>query len=145
MLACLLIVVCFTSEAQSEKTAPVLDQDIGAMVEKLNIDVGELEFLSEKLKSVEKMDRDVLVFRLDERSFRVLNDFEVLVKKIAGLPEDAPESAELKERLIEQSAGVSDAIFNRINEIKQRIDESFAELESLSGGAKVASLAYLQS
>ena len=145
ILTCLLVLTCITSEAQSEKTITELDQDIGAMVEKLNTDIGELDFLSDKIKSADQIDHDVLVFRLDERSFRVLNDFELLVKKIAGMPADAPESAELKKRLIEQSAGVGDAIFNRINEIKQRIDESFAELESLSGGAKVASLAYLQS
>lgn len=144
-LICLLIMTCITSEAQSEKTDPDLDQDIGALVEKLNTDVGELEFLSEKIKSVEQIDRDVLVFRQDERSFRVLNDFEMLVNKVANLPENSPESDALKERLIEQSEGVSNAIFNRINEIKQRIDESYAALESLSGSAKVVSLAYLQS
>jgi small conductance mechanosensitive channel len=134
-----------TAEAQSEITESGLDQDIGAMVDKLNTDIGELEFLSEKIKSVEQIDRDVLVFRQDERSFRILNDFEALVNKIANLPENSPGRDELKERLIEQSAGVGDAIFNRINDIKQRIDKSYAELDSLSGSAKVVSLAYLQS
>ena len=145
ILTCLLIITCITSEAQSEKAEPELDQDIGAMVERLETDTVELEFLSEKVKTIEKMDRDVLVFRMDARGFRVLNDFEVLVNRIAGLEEVSSESEELKKRLIEASAGIGNAILERINEIKQRIDESYGELESLSGSARVASLAYLQS
>jgi len=145
ILTCLLIITCITSEAQSEKTEPELDQDIGAMVERLETDTVELEFLSEKVKTIGKMDRDVLVFRMDARGFRVLNDFEVLVNRIAGLEEVSSESEELKKRLIEASAGIGNAILERINEIKQRIDESYGELESLSGSARVASLAYLQS
>lgn len=145
ILTGMLVLACMTAVAQSEKTEPEMNQGIGVLVEKLNADILELDLLSAQIKSAEQMDRDVLVFRQDRRSFRLLNDFEKLVKKIANLPEDAPEKNELKKRLIEQSGGVGDAIFNRISEIRQRIGGSYIELDSLSGGAQVTSLAYLQS
>jgi len=145
LLTSMLILACMTAEAQPEKTELELNQDIGVLVEKLNTDILELDLLSEQIKRAEQMDRNVLVFRQDERSFRLLNDFEKLVNKTANLPDSAPERDELKKRLIEQSEGVGDAIFNRISEIKQRIGESYIKLESLSGATQVASLAYLQS
>ena len=141
----LLLLFCMTATAQSENTDITEPHDLQALVESLNADLLEHDFLSERIKTAQKIDRDVLVFRLDERSFRLLDGFEKLVQKVAKMPDETPGKGELKTRLIELSKGVDDAIFNRITGIKQRIDSSFAGLESLSGTAKVASLAYLQS
>ncbi|MDX2416621.1 MAG: mechanosensitive ion channel family protein [Xanthomonadales bacterium] len=134
-----------TATAQTEATGAAESRDIKALVETLNTDILELDFLTGRIKSAEKIDRDVLVFRQDERSFRLLNDFEALAREVADLPDGAPDKEELKTVLIELSEGVGDAIFNRVTEIKQRIDTSYAELDSLSGVSQVASLAFLQS
>ena len=142
---CLMLLFCMTATAQSENSGTSESRDLQELVATLNTDVLELDFLAKKIENVQKIDRDVLVFRLDERSFRLLNDFEVLVQEVVELPEGTPGKGELKAQLTKLSEGVGDAIFNRITEIKQRIDSSFAELESLSGTSKVASLAYMQS
>jgi len=134
-----------TATAQTVATEAVESRNIKTLVETLNTDILELDFLSERIKIAEEIDRDVLVFRQDERSFRLLKDFEALVTEVANLPDEAPDKEELKTALITLSEGVGDAIFNRITEIKQRINTSYAELESLSGGSQVASLAFLQS
>lgn len=138
----LLVFTVVTANAQIIGTEN--PSEIEATIETLNEDIVELQLLTEKIKTAQKMDRDVLVFRQDERSFRLLGDFETLVKQVADLPDEAPKKKELKAGLIELSEGVSDAIFNRIAEIKQRIDHSYSELESLSGTAQVTSLAFLQ-
>ncbi|MDH3903018.1 MAG: mechanosensitive ion channel family protein [Xanthomonadales bacterium] len=138
----LLVFTVVTANAQIIGTED--PSEIEATIETLNEDIAELHLLTEKIKTAQKMDRDVLVFRQDERSFRLLGDFETLVKQVADLPDEAPKKKELKAGLIELSDGVSDAIFNRIAEIKQRIDHSYSELESLSGTAQVTSLAFLQ-
>ena len=145
ILVSLLVLVCITASAQTENSQPGVDRNINELVEVLNSDILELEFLSEKLKSVDQLDHDVLVFRQDKRSSRLLNDFESLVNRVAKLPDEVSNKEELKARLIELSEGIGNAIFNRIGEIQQRIDESYAKLESLSGGSQVISLAYLQS
>ena len=145
ILSGVLLVTCMTATAQTVATEAVESRNIKTLVETLNTDILELDFLSERIKIAEEIDRDVLVFRQDERSFRLLKDFEALVTEVANLPDEAPDKEELKTALITLSEGVGDAIFNRITEIKQRINTSYAELESLSGGSQVASLAFLQS
>ena len=141
----LLLLVCTTAAASAQNTGAQASRNIKATIKSLNEDIIELRFLSKTIETAQTMDRDVLEFRQDERSFRLLTDFETLVNEVAGLPDEAPNKTELKERLVELSEGVSDAIFNRISEIKQRIDKSYGELESLSGASQVASLAFLQS
>jgi small conductance mechanosensitive channel len=145
MLSGLLLVVCMTTAALSQDKGVDAPKDIQSMIDVLRSDVLELNFLSETIDKVQKMDRDALIFRQDERSFRVLKDYETLVNQVANLPDNSPNKEELKTLLIELSDSVGDAIFDRITEIEQRIDKSFAELESLSGSTEVALQAYLQS
>ena len=145
VLFILLVLVYTATTANAQIIGTEDSSDIKATVDTLNEDIIELRLLSETIKTVQEMDRDVLVFRQDERSFRLLGDFETLVRQVADLPDEAPHKKELKAGLIELSEGVSEAIFNRITEIKQRIDQSYGELESLSGASHVASLAFLQS
>jgi small conductance mechanosensitive channel len=140
----MLILIFMTASLQAETAKDDEASDIQVLVERLNTDIIGLDLLTEKIKSAEQIDRDVLVFRQDERSFRLLNDFESLVNEVARLSDDSPHKEKLAAQLIELSDGVGDAIFNRITEIKLRIDSSYAELDSLSGDARVVSLAYLQ-
>jgi hypothetical protein len=107
----LLLLFCMTATAQSENTGTSESRDVQALVETLNTDILELDFLTKKIESAQKIDRDVLVFRLDERSFRLLNDFEALVQEVIDLPDETLGKAELKARLTELSEGVGDAIF----------------------------------
>ena len=145
VLFILLVLVYTATTANAQIIGTEDSSDIKATVDTLNEDIIQLRLLSETIKTVQEMDRDVLEFRQDERSFRLLGDFETLVRQVADLPDEAPHKKELKAGLIELSEGVSEAIFNRITEIKQRIDQSYGELESLSGASHVASLAFLQS
>jgi len=141
----LLVLMYTATNAYAQVIGTEDSSGIKATVDTLNEDIIELQLLSETIKTVQEMDRDVLVFRQDERSFRLLGDFETLVRQVANLPEEAPHKKELKAGLIELSDGVTEAIFNRITEIKQRIDHSYGELGSLSGASQVTSLAFLQS
>lgn len=141
----LLFLLSATATAQPEVIGNPEHKGLQPFVETLNADILAYQFLSKRISNAQEMDRDVLVFRLDERSFRLLKDFETLVKKVAALPDGNPDKEKLTAQLIETSEGVGDAIFNRITEIKLRIDESLADIDSLSGSAKVASRAYLQS
>ena len=134
-----------TAGVRAETATTEEAHDIQVQIETLNTEILGLDFLAEKIKSAHQIDRDVLVFRRDERSLRLLNDFQSLVNEVAQLPDDSPEKEKLKARLTELSEGVDDAIFNRITEIKLRIDKSYAELDSLGGSTQVASRAYLQS
>jgi small conductance mechanosensitive channel len=142
-LFCLLV---STGVAMAQQTGQTNPEDIQSKVEALNADIAELKFLSEKIGSTDgKMDSEALIYRLDERSFLVLTDFEKLVEALVQLPDETPHKQELKETLTALSDGVGDAIFKRISEIKQRINKALTDLESLSGGTQVSMQAYIQS
>ncbi len=54
--------------------------NLQAAIDKLNSDIQEFLFLSEKIDSADEINRDVLVYRLDVRSFRLLKDFEAVIE-----------------------------------------------------------------
>ncbi len=145
VLAGLLVLLCMTATAQTKSNRPEAASNMRAMVENLDSDIRGLAFLSGKIEGAEKINRDVLVFRRDDLSFRLLGDFEILVKKVVALPDEEPAKQELTTRLTGLSEGVGEAMFDRITEIKQRVSQSTAELESLSGVSQAVSRAYLQS
>jgi len=135
-----------TEISEIKNTGTAEPDNIQTAVEKLNSDIHEFLFLSEKIDGAKEIDRDVLVYRLDVRSFRMLKDFEALVSEVTGLASTEPTKAkQLEAQLTELSEGVGDTIINRINEIEQIIAQSAADLDSLSGGSLVATRAYLQS
>ncbi len=125
------------SEAEAEK--------IQDLVQSLGQGIRELQLLSKQIDSVPEMDREALVFRRDERSFNVLQQLDKLARQTAELPADDPQRAEIERRLREDLAGVADAVFSRIDELGQRIASFTGELESLSGGSRIASEAYIYS
>ena len=120
-------------------------QDLQAMITALDADVVELEFLSSQLANAGKMEHEVLVYRRDERSFRLLADFDEAVNALADLPDETTQTKEIRTQLAVLGADAGDAIFNRIEEIRQRIIQSKEKLGSLSGGVHIAAYAHIQS
>jgi len=120
-------------------------QDLQPLIEALNHDMAELELLTEKLDGTGTMEQEVLLFRRDERGFHLLTDFDNLVSELTALPAGTAQIEEITAQLVNLGAGVGDAVFNRIEDIEQRITQSRETAESLSGGALVAAQAYVQS
>jgi small conductance mechanosensitive channel len=121
-------------------------QDIQSLIEALNADIEDLDFLSAQIAAdSESLDHSVLVYRQDRRSFSVLTDFDALVNSVTELPEESTSRTRVEARLSELAEGVGNAIFERINEVEQRITSSRLELDGLSGGALVSTKAYINS
>jgi small conductance mechanosensitive channel len=134
-----------TADTFAQDTGNGEFQDIQALIDVLNADIKELDFLSEQIGKAEKRDYDILFYRRDERSFRVLTDFDNLVSNLNELADGTAQKEDLTAQLSGLAAGVGDAIFSRVNEINQRITRSDAKLESLSGGALIAAQAHIDS
>jgi len=141
----LLISGCMASNSLAQDVGNGDVADMQALIKTLNVDIADLRFLSEGLASAERMDQKVLIYRQDERSFRLLADFDILVAKLADLPDGSPLKKEIEAPLTELGEGVGNAIFNRIDEIRQRIIQADAELDGLSGGSLIAAQAYINS
>jgi small conductance mechanosensitive channel len=134
-----------TAYAQVQSTGNDDASDMQSLIKALNTDIADLRFLSEEISNAEKMDHKVLIYRQDERTFRLLADFDILVAKLADLPDGSPLKEETKAPLVQLGEGVGDAISNRIDEIRQRIIQADAELGNLSGGSLIAAQAYINS
>jgi small conductance mechanosensitive channel len=144
-LLSLIVVACLATNVLAQSPGEKSASDIQSMVETLNKDIASLEFLTGKIAETEKMEFEVLVYRQDERSFRLLADFDTLVSKLAGSSVPAAQKETVEAQLTKLSEGVGKAIINRINEIEQRINQATEKLESLSGGALIAAEAHIQS
>jgi len=110
----------------------------------LTADITKVRVLNESILSAGKTDYDYLSYRLDERAFKLLQDFNQLTRKLTTLPDDTANKAEMTGQLVELSNGVGEAIFGRISEIRKRITDAMMGLDSLSGGALISAQAYIQ-
>jgi small conductance mechanosensitive channel len=140
----LVVSVCLTNlvQAQAESEAR---SDIESMVQTLRNDIADLQALSKPITDSENMEHEVLLFRRDVRSFRVLTDFDLLVQELTMLADDNPQKNTIKVQLSEHAVGVGNAIFDRISELNQRIRKSLTNLDSLSGGMRIATQAHIDS
>ena len=130
----LLISGCMAGNSLAQDVGNGDTGDMQTQLKTLNVNIADLKFLSEELASAERMDQKVLIYRQDVRSFRVLANFDLLVAKLANLPDGSPLKEEIEASLKELDEGVGNAIFNRIDEIRQRIIQAHTELDDLSGG-----------
>ena len=145
ILVGLLISSCVASNSLAQDVGNVDAADIQAQVKKLNLDIANLRFLTGELASAERMDRKVLIYRQDKHSFRLLENFDILVAKVANLPDGSPLKKDTEALLTENGEDVGNAIFNRIEEIRQRIIQADGELDGLSGGSLIITQAYINS
>ena len=123
--------------------------DIQALVLTLDADVAAFQFLTGKIESAEKTDREQLFYRQDERVFKILADYDTLASQVAGLPEGSPQRVAVTQQLAEFGTGTvkdtDSALFGRIDDIKQNIVESNTRLTELGGAALIATQAYVHS
>ncbi|TXS95875.1 mechanosensitive ion channel [Parahaliea maris] len=68
-----------------------------------------------------------------------------LTPRVMALPEDNPLRVELEARIRGDLADVGRAVFERLNELDDRIDQLGADIEQLSGAEHIESEAYLES
>jgi small conductance mechanosensitive channel len=141
----LLLTLCLTAHAAAAEAISDDASDIQSMVNTLNSDVADLEFLQSNITDAGKLDQAVLLYRQDERSFRLLADFDALVTRLAEVPKRSDTGADTKLALSQLGGGIGDAIFKRINEVEQRALSSQGNLEGLSGGGLMAAEAYIDS
>jgi len=124
-----------------------VDEDtrsIQRLLNTLDKNITALQFLMEQIKTEKSTDREVLVYRQDERAFRLLADFDKLAIQIASLPEDSQQRQDVAQQLTAFGADLGTALFNRIDEIKQQVIKHNAQLKELSGATLVTAQAYVR-
>jgi small conductance mechanosensitive channel len=123
------------------------DEKVGefqALALTLDTDIADLRSLLSEIDSAEKVDREVLFYRLDARVFRILADFDTLANQVAGLPEGSAQREAVTQQLAEFGPVSEGALLDRIENIKQHINDYNTQLNELGGATKIAMQAYIQ-
>ena len=111
----------------------------------LDARIEELKLLAAEVDNVPEMDREAVIYRRDERTFRLLKDLDELARGVAQLPEDDELRQQLTARLKDEFATLPDLMFQRSVELSERISKLNKDLDSLSGTSRLAMEAYIHS
>ena len=112
-----------TVQARADKQEAV--DDVERLVRELDSDIQQLKVLSQLTGNADSKDREALVFRQDDRSFRLLADADTLARAVAELPADNPARMQIEQKLIGDLRNTAEAVFNRLEEIDRQIAKKY--------------------
>jgi small conductance mechanosensitive channel len=119
--------------------------DLQKQLQELNSAAAALVALDKRLADASEGEREVLLFRRDERSFGLLLGLDKVVRQVAELPADDPARLEVEKRLKESLQGAGDAVFRLLQDVDRRITTYNEQLESLSGTRLITTQSYISS
>ena len=118
-------------------------RSIETLIETLDGEIKALHLLRGQIEVAETSNRDVLIYRQDERIIKLLADFTVLADKVTQLPEDSPERLAVTAQMSDFGSDLGPYMFGRIDEANQQIAELNAKLGELGGARRVAAQAHV--
>jgi small conductance mechanosensitive channel len=135
--------VFLAATAFAQEDAGIDTRSIETLIETLDHDISALRSLMSQFEVADTPDRDVLVYRQEERIIRLLADYSALADKVTALPEDSPERLAVTEQMSGFGANLGPYLFERIDELDQRITKYEAQIEELGGAALVTAQSYV--
>jgi len=141
----ILLLVTFSSVTLAQTAVEAEPSDLQKQLEKLNSGAAALVALDKRIAGVPEGDREILIFRRDERSFGLLLDLDKVVRQVAELPADDPARLEVEKRLKENLQSAGNAVFRLLDDVDRRITTYTQQLESLSGTRLIATQSYISS
>jgi len=130
-----LSMACFAQE--SEPT----ESQLQAQLDALEHDLVSLDALMAVLSNATGARKEVLTYRLDTRLLRILRRSDELAVRLASVPADDPLAAQLLESFNTDFDDVSATIFQRLEDLDQRITEAQAALADTSGADRIEATA----
>jgi len=107
--------------------------------------IEKLQLLEEQALTASGGDREALLFRLDQRSIKLIDKVATLTGDLAVLPEDDPDRLMLEKRLRTKVISVDQHLFERIDGLEKRIKTVREQSRSGSDAEKYVQQAYLHS
>lgn len=143
-LPILLLFVQIAAGAQEAQQQTVGPADLEAMANALNRNIAQIQTITADIHGSERIDLDALIYRRDVRAYKLFQDYEALVNRMASVPDSAPYRQKLIAQLTTFSDAAGDAIFERITEIEQRVNQADKVLAASSGKDRVEQTAFFQ-
>jgi small conductance mechanosensitive channel len=118
-------------------------RSIETLIESLEGEIKAVHLLRGQIDVAEASNREVLIYRQDERIIKLLADFAVLADKVTQLPEDSPERLAITAQMSEFGSDLGPYMFQRIDEVSQQIAELNAKIGELGGARLVTAQAHV--
>jgi small conductance mechanosensitive channel len=118
-------------------------RSIETLIESLEGEIKAVHLLRRQIDVAEASNREVLIYRQDERIIKLLADFAVLADKVTQLPEDSPERLAITAQMSEFGSDLGPYMFQRIDEVSQQIAELNAKIGELGGARLVTAQAHV--
>ena len=141
-LLCLLFLIPLTGSASQEKEAISSDK-LADSIAGIEDSISRLQPLVEETAKTTATDGEALVFRLDQRIIRLIRDVAKLARYTASLPEDNANRQDLEERLRKDLSRTDQMLFQRIQQLDERIRINNEKSEAASETEKYALQAYV--
>jgi small conductance mechanosensitive channel len=141
----ILLLVTLSSATLAQTAGEAEPSDLQKRLGALSSGAAALVAMDKRIADAPEGDREVLLFRRDERSFGLLLDLDKVVRLVAELPADDPARLEVEKRLKESLQGAGDAVFRLLDDVDRRITTYNEQLESLSGTRLIATQSYISS
>lgn len=135
--------VFLAATAFAQEDAGIDTRSIETLIQTLDRDIKALQLLVSQFDAAEAPDRDVLVYRQEERIIRLLADYSALADKVAALPDGSPERLAVTEQMAGFGVNLGPYLFERIDELDQRITKQDSQIGELSGATLVAAQSYV--
>ena len=123
--------------------AEIDTRSIETLIETLDHNITALRLLMSQIDLADAADRDVLVYRQEERVIRLLADYSALTDKVTSLPENSPERLAVTEQMSGFGTNLGPYLFERIDKLNQRISKHDAQIAELSGATKVTAQSHV--
>lgn len=123
--------------------APPASKRVSAMLETVETRISELENLNTQIETAPEMDKNALLYRRDERSFELLLLIDELAQAVVQLPEKDALRLKISEQLRIEFLAEGDKVFERLDELDERIKTQSATLDSYSGGKRLAAESFV--
>jgi small conductance mechanosensitive channel len=135
--------VFLVGTASAQDDAGIDTRSIETLIETLERDIEALGVLMSQFDMAEAADRDVLIYRQEERIIRLLTDYSALADQVTALPEDSPERLAVMEQMSGFGKNLGPYLFERIDELDQRITKHDAQIAELGGATRVTAQSYV--
>ncbi|MEH6584177.1 MAG: mechanosensitive ion channel family protein [Halioglobus sp.] len=143
-LAAVMLIMPFISQPVLANDDKEGRENVSELMAELDTDIAQWRLLSEQAGKAGGMDREALLYRQDDRSFRLLADADALAREVAKLPAEGAYRQEVEQKLVADLSGASDTVFLRLEELDKHIAKNTEQVDSLSAGARISTEAYLQ-
>ncbi|MEH6569738.1 MAG: mechanosensitive ion channel family protein [Halioglobus sp.] len=133
---------CAATAAQDTEQAAV--EHVENLVERFESDIDQWRALSRETGKANDMEAEALLFRQDDRSFRLLADADALALAVAKLPEGNQVRLQVEQKLSDDLENTTETVFLRLAVLDKRIASLEAEMETLGPSARISTQNYLQ-